>query len=127
MSYFGLPNYVEPDDHSPEGSWEQGEDTEHEIKVDGKTCDFRITTSKKNTFVMIGRFPSNEEQALWDVVKYLRDYGVPGVFKESLHLRGVQYRLGGLYCICHENGLFEFTERETNYKIYGETRYEGGE
>ncbi|MFB6236947.1 MAG: hypothetical protein ABEH81_01115 [Halopenitus sp.] len=59
-------------------------------------------------------------EALWTVVYWCYEYGIPGVCQETLKFtageKSIKYRLGALY----RYAGFELTERETDYFKYGE-------
>lgn len=120
-----LPPYTEPADYKVNGEWQRnGKREVHSITsrpdptVSEKACEFAIRNDYDIITVEVLDDPS--PKTFWTMVHYLRDYGVPGVWKERVVIDGDPFRIGALYCI----GPFELTERETNYNSYGESPYE---
>lgn len=110
----GVPDYVEPTEYnSPDSEWEPDEEGMIQIRDD-----LSVSLEWEGRRVIIRCNTENDEQ-LWAIVHYCKEYGIPGCWKSFIDDGGDTYRIGGLYCIAG----FELTERETNYEKYGETPY----
>jgi hypothetical protein len=118
-----VPSYKEPADFTVDGEWEVGEESGHEIEPEERTITIEMKGDKKRPRVNIGGWSDYTAKEFWTAVHFLREYGVTGVYRETLRCGGKRLRLGALYCIAVENGGMEFTERETNYMKYGEHPY----
>lgn len=114
------PDYTEPATFTVAETFERNEQkTKHihiggeeklTIEIDDQTYD-RVTVTINDDV---------SPKGFWTAIHYLREYDVPGVWKERVKTNNTSYRLGALYCI----GPFELTDRETNYKEYGERPYD---
>lgn len=113
----GVPDVVEPLEHSVDGSWEPGESG---IKQVNSKLLVEVGGSEQKPELEVYREESvSEAEALWTAVHWAREYQVPGVWKETILLEGNEWRLGGLYMMAQ----FELKERESDYLEYGETPY----
>lgn len=133
--HFDIPEYTEPYTYeSPDSSWEIGEDAEHTIETE-EVGDIIVHVTELNgkPYVKGVSVPVSSDEhgtdakAFWTVVHWAREHGVPGVQKERLSIHFIGCRLGALYCIGVENGVFEFTDRETDYNEWGENPVESME
>lgn len=118
LSRSDYPEQVGSFDFDCDGEYEAGESSEHEVSIgDGVLfIDVEMRGSVKVT-AYSSTLP--DDVVFWAGVDWCREYGVPGVYKESYWFNDNKYRLGALYLI---RG-FELTERETDYNTYGERQF----
>lgn len=73
--------------------------------------------SRDSLIIIVKETGMKWEDALWTGVYLCRELGIPGVKKEYIYIHDKEFRLGGLYRMAG----FPFTERESDYRRFGET------
>lgn len=107
-----------------EGQYEFGNTYTDEITHNGGVISVSVTDDRGSINVKANSEDFTLGETLWTAVYWAREFGVPGVCKETIMVYTVdemlgRLRLGGLY----QYAGFDLTERESNYSRYGENPY----